>query len=281
MVKITERDVKESSTQAPNGDVEFLWLGQAGFLFAFENCRFMIDPYLSDFLAKKYAGAEFDHVRMMPAPIRAEEVTNLDGVLCTHRHSDHVDPETLGTLGANNPQCTVIAPAAERDHICDIVAAADSVIGINDGESIGFVGQIVVEAVASAHEQIEINERGEHRFLGFIIRMGDIVIYHSGDCVPYEGLFEKLTGKQIDVAFLPVNGRDDYRRDRNIAGNFTFEESLELCNQLDIPLMVCHHFGMFDFNTIEPQVLREKIERAGVTDRVTVPEIDRRYVISK
>ena len=281
MVKITERDAKESPTQAPNGDVEFLWLGQAGFLFAFGNCRFMIDPYLSDFLAKKYAGAEFDHVRMMPAPIRAEEVTNLDGVLCTHRHSDHVDPETLGTLRANNPQCTVIAPAAERDHVCDIVAAADNVIGINDGESIRFAEQIVIEAVASAHEQIEINERGEHRFLGFIIRMGDIVIYHSGDCVPYEGLFEKLTGKQIDVAFLPVNGRDDYRRGRNIAGNFTFEESLELCDRLDIPLMVCHHFGMFDFNTIEPRVLREKIDRAGVTGRVTVPEIDRRYAISK
>ena len=34
-----------------------------------------------------------------------------------------------------------------------------------------------------------------------------LTIYHSGDCAPYEGLARNLSGFQIDLALLPVNGR--------------------------------------------------------------------------
>jgi len=55
----------------------------------------LIDPYLSDFLAEKYQGAEFPHLRMMQAPIEPSRLADLDWVFCTHRHSDHMDPGTL------------------------------------------------------------------------------------------------------------------------------------------------------------------------------------------
>lgn len=287
MVRITAQNPDPAASQSvhgsypPDGKVKFSWLAQAGFLFAFGNLRFMVDPYLSDSLARKYAGAEFDHKRMMPAPVRVEEVTGLDRVLCTHGHSDHMDPETLSVLLENNSQCRLIAPAAERDHIRSIGLDTDRVVGVNAGDTVSLNPDTTVRVIASAHEQIKTNDRGEHHFLGFVIRMGSIVVYHSGDCVPYDGLEEKLADKQIDVAFLPVNGRDDYRRQRNIAGNFTFQESFDLCRRLNIPQMVCHHFGMFGFNTIEPEELRRQIERTGAADRIVVPEIDKQYTIEK
>ena len=98
----------------PGPEISFCWLGQAGFLFRCGAGAFMVDPYLSDFLAKKYAHAELKHVRLMPPPIQPQDVTNLDWLLCTHRHSDHMDPETLPAIMQNNPRCKVIAPAAER-----------------------------------------------------------------------------------------------------------------------------------------------------------------------
>ena len=58
----------------PDRAVGLAWLGQAGFALRHAHHRLLIDPYLSDHLARKYAGTEFPHTRMMPAPLEAGEV---------------------------------------------------------------------------------------------------------------------------------------------------------------------------------------------------------------
>ena len=116
-----------------------------------------------------------------------------------------------------------------------------------------------MEAVASAHEQLKVNAKGEHHYLGYILGSDDIRLYHSGDCVPYCGLGELLLARQIDVALLPINGRSEPLSRKGIAGNFTFEEAVDLCQAARIPVLVGHHWGMFDFNTCDPETLRGKM----------------------
>ena len=261
--------------------LRFWWLGQAGFIFFYKGRTLMIDPYLSDSLAEKYAGKEFDHVRMMPAPIQPRQAKNLNWLLCTHAHSDHMDPHSLPLLLRNNPECRIIAPAAEAERIQAIGLDTERVIPANDGDTIDLAEDISVCAVASAHEQIKTNRAGQHHFLGYIIRLGRFTVYHSGDCVPYPGLTDKLRDKNIDLALMPVNGRDDYRTSRGIIGNFTLGESLDLCRELDIPLMMCHHFGMFSFNTVDPDVLRARISQLEAGKMVLVPQPNERYSLSE
>ena len=97
----------------PAEAVGLAWLGQAGFALRHGNQRVLIDPYLSDHLARKYAGTEFPHKRLQPPPLAVDEVRHLDGVCCSHRHSDHLDPGALPTLAANNPTCRFVVPRAE------------------------------------------------------------------------------------------------------------------------------------------------------------------------
>ncbi|MBN2139024.1 MAG: MBL fold metallo-hydrolase [Sedimentisphaerales bacterium] len=264
-----------------NDKVYFWWLGQAGFIFLYRGRSLMIDPYLSNHLAEKYAGKEFDHVRMMPAPIQPEQVQNLDWLLCTHAHGDHMDPQTLPLIMQNNPKCRIVVPAAETSRIREIGLDSDTVIPADEGDTINLAEGITVSAIASAHEQTRVNEAERHHFLGYVIRMGHFTVYHPGDCVPYASLAKKLRDKGIDLALMPVNGRDEYRAERNIPGNFTFEESLDLCRRLGIPLMMCHHFSMFSFNTIDPAVLRDIIDKLGAGETVLVPQLNRRYSLSK
>jgi hypothetical protein len=47
------------------------------------------------------------------------------------------------------------------------------------------VGPFSFEAILSAHESLEQDEHGDHRFIGLIIKAGPWSIYHSGDCVLY------------------------------------------------------------------------------------------------
>jgi L-ascorbate metabolism protein UlaG (beta-lactamase superfamily) len=46
------------------------------------------------------------------------------------------------------------------------------------------------------------------------------------------------------------------------------------------PYMIPHHFGMFDFNTIDPLDLRAKIEKIPDPVRVILPEINMAYCFS-
>jgi L-ascorbate metabolism protein UlaG (beta-lactamase superfamily) len=271
----------EQEKEPENSEVSFWWLGQAGFLFRYQGKVFVVDPYLSDCLARKYAASTFKHERLMEPPIRAQDMTPLHWILCTHRHSDHMDPETLPALIRANPHCQTMAPAAERRHIKTLGLSGDRTVLLREGDFLRLTPSISVQVIASAHEQLKTNTEGEDHYLGFVIRLGDTTIYHSGDCVPYDGLLEKLAQAKIDVAFLPVNGRDELRRQHNIPGNFSFAEALALCRAADIPQMVCHHFGMFSFNTIEREVLQGLVEKEKALDRITVPHVDYEYVVSK
>ena len=63
-------------------------------------------------------------------------------------------------------------------------------------------------AIPSAHKTLEQDENGDHKYIGLIIQVGDRTIYHSGDAISYEGMVETLKRWKIDIAILPINGRD-------------------------------------------------------------------------
>jgi L-ascorbate metabolism protein UlaG (beta-lactamase superfamily) len=256
------------------------WLGQAGFAIRSSDTYLMIDPYLSDHLAKKYAGSDLSHVRMMQAPIAPEAVKGVDHVLCTHRHSDHMDPGTLPILGKNNPKCGFVVPRAERDHALGIGLDEDRVLGMDDGESADLGPRVRVTAVAAAHEELSVNEKGENRFLGYVVSLGGVRIYHSGDTVPYEGLEDRLAGKGIHVALLPVNGRDEFRRSKNIAGNLTVEEAVSLCEKTAIPRAIGHHFGMFEFNTAEPEEIFKQWADTETQVELHLPNVGEQFTVT-
>ena len=223
-------EVKDlQSLPLDDGQVAVWWLGQAGFAVRAGSHTFLIDPYLSDSLAQKYKGKQFPHQRMMPVPVDPAALKGIDWVFSTHRHTDHMDPETIRSL-ARNPGCHFFVPCAALDQaVAGQGLDLKKTTCVNAGQSLTLDHDISLSPIPSAHEELVVNSRGEHHFLGYIIRLGDIHIYHSGDCVPYDGLEEHLRNLKPDVALLPVNGRDDDRLSQNIPGNFHFEEALQLC----------------------------------------------------
>jgi L-ascorbate metabolism protein UlaG (beta-lactamase superfamily) len=288
--KITISKTKENIFSAPEiqlGSSDYTslsiwWLGQAGFYLKFKNYSVLIDPYLSDFLAKKYNGKEFPHVRMMSTPVDPEQISQLDFVFCTHGHSDHMDPGTLPVLSKNNSACKFIVPKAEKTTAIERGVDATRILAVNAGESFKLNNDIRLDIISSAHEVLKVNEEGEHFFLGFIIAFNNFTLYHSGDCIPYPGLSDKLKNFNIDIALLPVNGRDYYRNEKGIPGNFTFDEATSLCSECKIPNLMVHHFGMFSFNSVDPVDLENKKKLIRADDlNVIVPEVQYRYQLVK
>ncbi|MBV8142776.1 MAG: MBL fold metallo-hydrolase [Verrucomicrobia bacterium] len=233
------------------------WLGQAGFAIATPELRIFVDPYFSDFLARKYAASRYSHARMMPPPLKPEKLMNLNYILCTHRHGDHMDPEGLPFLANQNPECRVIVPAAELSYAMELGLAEPQLIPADADKPITLHPDLRIHPIPAAHEAHKLNAAGSHHFLGYILELPTGVIYHSGDSVPYSGLIERLRRHQIELALLPVNGRNPALA--GIAGNFSLTEAIDLCRMAHIPALVTHHFGMFPFNTLDPKEIDSAI----------------------
>lgn len=255
----------------PADAVALHWLGQAGFALRTRGRLVLIDPYLSDSLAHKYAGKEFPHTRMMPIPVAPEALPPIDAVFCTHRHSDHMDPGTLPLIARAYPDARFVVPRAELASALGLGLPEGRILTADAGEQLELAPGLRAAALASAHEELKRDAEGRHHFLGYVLYTEAGRIYHAGDCTPYPGLVPSLAALDIDLALLPVNGRDAFRRERGVPGNMTFEEAVEICEGAGIPHLVPHHFGMFAFNTVDVEDLRRAAALAREV-RVHIPD---------
>ena len=248
--------LRDDLATAGNAGVSLWWLGQAGFILSCNGMRILIDPYLSDSLALKYRGQDFPHRRMMPPPVSPRDLHDVNWVFCTHAHSDHMDPGTLPSLAKNNRGCRFVVPCAEASTARARGIPEDRMVLIDAGETVDLGCQMGAEALPAAHEDLARDQDGHFRYLGYCLRLGDCKFYHSGDSIPYDGLGQHLSRMKADVALLPVNGRDDRRRRGKVPGNFTIPEAVDLCKQAAVPVLIAHHWGMFDFNTVSEAALK-------------------------
>lgn len=237
-----------AAREYPN-DLHLWWLGQSGFLLQWQGHHLLFDPYLSDSLTQKYAGTDKPHVRMTERVVAPERLDFINIVTSSHNHTDHLDGETLTTLLRANPKMDLIIPEANRAFVADrLRLTLEQPRGLSAGETKRF-GVFEITAVPAAHPELEKDEWGRHKFLGYVVQCGDFRIYHSGDTLLYEGMVEKLSEFGVDVALLPINGDFPERR---VAGNLNGREAARLARDIRAGVVIPCHYEMFEFNTASP-----------------------------
>jgi L-ascorbate metabolism protein UlaG (beta-lactamase superfamily) len=236
------------------------WLGQSGFLLKWQGKHLLIDPYLSDSLTKKYADTDKPHIRMTELVIHPEKLDFIDLVTSSHNHTDHLDAETLKPIIRNNPYIDFIIPEANRDFVTQRVGIdLNYPIGLNEGEQVA-VKDFRITAIPAAHETVERNEKNQCKFLGYVIQFGPHTVYHSGDTLLYDNIVENLLAFSVDVAILPINGRDSKRK---VAGNLNALEAAGLGKDIGAGTVIPCHYDMFTFNTSDPKEFVTAAEAIG------------------
>lgn len=260
-----------------DNQVGIVWLGQAGFWINTGHHKILIDPYLSDSLAKKYAGQANDHKRMVHIPITPNDLPKPDLVLITHSHTDHMDSETLAPLAQKYPKIPFYVPLSNIKIAKERIGISANIIGVDADETISFSKDLNIVVFPAAHETLEVDTNGHYLYLGYGIADDNFKLYHSGDTIPFSGLSERIHSLSPDIVLLPVNGRDKHRLNAGIPGNFTLEEAYKFAQNAKI--FIPHHWGMFSFNTIDPQEILD-FSRKNKIDSIILPHHGEALIIN-
>ena len=245
-------DIRRTALQ--EGGFRLWWLGQSGFLIQWSQQHCLLDPYLSDSLSIKYADTDKPHERISELVIEPDCLDMVDVATSSHNHTDHLDAYTLGPLRAVNPDMQLIIPEANRSFVADRLGCDKNwPMGLSDGAQAGVKGFSFI-GVPASHETLDTDTEGRHRCMGFVVRFGGWTVYHSGDTLLYDGLVERLQRWEIDVALLPINGRDPAR---GVAGNLDGPQAAKLAHDVGAKTVIPCHYDMFAFNTASPDAFVE------------------------
>lgn len=250
-----------------HGQVELVWWGQSGFALGFPTARVLIDPFLSP------------HPDRLVPPFREpRDVHGFGVVACTHEHLDHMDLDALPLIAEASPDAHIVVPEPCAAMVVASGVADDRVVGMRPEAPIDLCG-LTIHAVRACHglhsaDAYGFGEdpvTGAVRFVGYVIQGDGVTVYHSGDTIDYPGLADRLRDLQIDVALLPINGRDSEREAADIVGNLDAAEAAKLAADSGASVVMPMHYDMFAANPGFPERLVEAVRQRHPGLTVIVP----------
>jgi L-ascorbate metabolism protein UlaG (beta-lactamase superfamily) len=195
-------------------------------------------------------------------PVRMDFV---DVVTSSHNHTDHLDAETLVPLMKANRAMRIVVPAANRQFAAERLGVEPAtILTADEGQTITVAG-FEITGIIAAHPQVERDEQGRSKYLGYVIQAGFCTIYHSGDTLWHGGIVEQVKRFKIDVALLPINGD---RPERRVAGNLDGPQAAKMAKAIGATVVVPCHYDMFEFNTETPDDFVRECKKLGQDYRV-------------
>jgi L-ascorbate metabolism protein UlaG (beta-lactamase superfamily) len=162
------------------------WLGHSTVLLEVDGARLLTDPLLRPWVL---------HLRRA-APLAAEGLTELDAVLISHLHYDHLDLPSLQRLDRG---FTVVVPKGAGALVR--ARGFPSVVEVAAGDSTR-VGAAVVRATRAEHGSSRaLGARSDA--LGYLVE-GSRRVYFPGDTDLFPEMAELAPG--LDLALVPIWG---------------------------------------------------------------------------
>lgn len=164
------------------------WIGHSTVLLELDGVRLLTDPVLR---------GRVGHLRRL-APAAAPPPRDIDAVLVSHGHLDHLDPPSLARLGRDQ---RIVVPRGAGGPLLRRGFERVEQLGVGDEVR---VGTVVVRATPADHGGRRLGLLSPAApALGYLV-VGSRRVYFAGDTDLFDAMSHLSPG--LDLALLPISG---------------------------------------------------------------------------
>ncbi|MEM8609358.1 MAG: MBL fold metallo-hydrolase [Myxococcota bacterium] len=218
------------------------WVGHATLLVQMEGVTFLTDPIWSSTASPvSFAGPK----RFVPPGIDIDDLPEIDFVVVSHNHYDHLDLDTLATLAKRSPDTVFFVPIANAELLQENGIA--NVRELNWGESQQYRDVTVFALPAQHWSKRGLGDDREALWASWAVIGPTRRFYFSGDTGYFEG-FSRIAEAlgPFDLAAVPIGAYEPSEMMR--WSHMNPEEAVQAALDLDAKRAVAIHYGTFDLS---------------------------------
>jgi L-ascorbate metabolism protein UlaG (beta-lactamase superfamily) len=221
------------------GDM-LVWLGHASFLLRIGGVSLLFDPVLFSSLGLRHRHA---------LPCQPQDVRNIDYLLLSHGHRDHLDEKSIKLLAQQNPQMRALSSLG----VASLLRGMAPTLPVQEAGwwqqyDLGVSAPFEIYYLPASHwHRRGLTDLNKVLWGSFLIKTEDRLLYFAGD-TSYGDHFEQIeqTFGPIDIVFMPIGA---YKPPFMMhMSHVNPHEAAKAANVLRAGHVVPMHHGTFDLS---------------------------------
>ncbi len=214
------------------------WLGHATVLLEVDGNRVLTDPVFADRVSPS---ERWGPRRLHPLPMSPADLPELDAVVISHDHYDHLDVGAIRHL-ADTQRCPFLVPVGVGAHLRRWGVPVDRIIELDWNEQTA-VGTLTVTCTEARHFSGRTLARNTTLWSSWVISGPSHRVFFGGD-TGYTPAFAGIGARfgSFDLAVLPIGAYNDAWPDIHMDP----EEAVRACGDLGGQLLLPVHWATFD-----------------------------------
>ena len=254
--------------------ITLAWLGHATVLINFYGVRILTDPALFSRIGVDTGLATIGPLRLIHCALTPDELPDLDLVLVSHAHFDHLDTPSLAAVrgmpaAVMATETSDLLPRRHYSSVAELRWDESTRVSTRRGE-------VLVRAIEVKHWGARLQRDTYRGYTGFVVEREGRKLLIGGDTASTPAFHGHRRLGPFDVAIMPVGTYDPW-----IRNHCTPEQAVTMADAAGARLFVPVHHQSFRLSR-EP--IKEPIERtqaalAAERDRLALREIGETVVI--
>ena len=261
--------LKSTTNELQEFNENVLWVGHASIMINHSNLTILTDPHFSDYASPfSFMGPK----RITNVPFSIPELPQLDVIVISHNHFDHLDEQSIRQIATYQPEAKFLVPLGLKKLL--IEWGANDVIELDWWQSIKIKGATFQPTPVQHWSKRSAFDRNKTLWAGWMTQWEDFSFYFTGD-TGYSNDFREVSKRlgNPDLAAIPIGAYEP--RHFMKSAHINPEEAVMVFNDLGAKRAIAIHWGTFKL-TIEkldepPHRLEKALKNAGISiDRFRV-----------
>ncbi|MCZ4222661.1 MBL fold metallo-hydrolase [Pedobacter rhodius] len=269
--------LKPDLNDKPQSDLpEIIWFGHSSYLIKIDDKRILVDPVFSkrpspfSFIGSKaFPGTDF---------VKAEEFLNIDVLVITHDHYDHLDYQSILKIAPHTKK--IVTSIGVGAHLERWGVAIEKVNELCWNATAELFNAVKFTAVPARHFTGRKFKRNQTLWSAFVLETADYKIFLGGDS-GYDAHFEKIGNDHgpFDIALLECGQYNEFWPYIHMFPEQTVQAALDLKTKILMPV----HWGKFSLamHPWNEPIERITAEAAKKNVQVITPRLGETVILNK